>query len=311
MLVAAPERWDEACFAVPAIRALAASGIGVGVLCPDSQRVFWQSVQGVAVVPYPVKTKTKVTAAGISGNWQASLAWEAGYCAEVFKLAGITRRLGPTEKKLGKWLTHPLKFVADPLEHRVRFYLGAVEELGITTTQPEFFAPADFGAAPDRPAVLLCPGSDFGSNHEWDLGRWKQVASSLLDGGFQLSIADVDDARGLGKSLAGELAGRAELLPPSPMAAVLPSLATHHLVVAADGSLPHLAAHAGATCVTLFGPNDPAWKRPLGRRHLAVRRHVECAPCLLSKCPMDLRCQRELDVDRVLQAVTEKLAQLA
>jgi ADP-heptose:LPS heptosyltransferase len=81
----------------------------------------------------------------------------------------------------------------------------------------------------------------------------------------------------------------------------------HGLVVAADGSLPHLAAHVGSTCVTLFGPNDPAWKRPLGKRHAVVRRHVECAPCLLAKCPMDLRCQKELEAERVWIALRGKL----
>ena len=40
------------------------------------------------------------------------------------------------------------------------------------------------------------------------------------------------------------------------------------------------------TDVTLFGPNDPAWKRPLGKRHAVVRRHVECAPCLAARCAM-------------------------
>jgi ADP-heptose:LPS heptosyltransferase len=84
-------------------------------------------------------------------------------------------------------------------------------------------------------------------------------------------------------------------------------LAGYRLVIAADGSLPHLAAHAGATCVTLFGPNDPVWKRPLGRRHTVVCRHVECTPCLLGKCPLDMRCQRELATDRVWAAVRKQL----
>jgi heptosyltransferase-2 len=84
-------------------------------------------------------------------------------------------------------------------------------------------------------------------------------------------------------------------------------LAAYGFVIAADGSLPHLAAHVGATCVVLFGPNDPAWKRPLGRRHAIVRRDVECAPCLLAKCPLDLRCQIELESERVWQAVARVL----
>jgi ADP-heptose:LPS heptosyltransferase len=91
------------------------------------------------------------------------------------------------------------------------------------------------------------------------------------------------------------------------LGSTLPALAAHRFVIATDASLPHLASHLGGTCVTLFGPNDPAWKRPLGRRHVIVRRHVECAPCLLAKCPMDLRCQLELLHDRVWQAICGKL----
>jgi hypothetical protein len=34
---------------------------------------------------------------------------------------------------------------------------------------------------------------------------------------------------------------------------------------------------------------------------------VECAPCLLAKCPMDMRCQNELSVDRVWSVIQEKL----
>ena len=90
-----------------------------------------------------------------------------------------------------------------------------------------------------------------------------------------------------------------------PLAEVLPLLAVHELTVAADGSLPHLAAHAGSTCVTLFGPNDAVWKRPLGKRHKVVKRHVECAPCLSAACLFDGRCQTELEVARVMAAIRE------
>lgn len=308
MLIAAPERWDEACFAVPAIRAIAASGLVTGVLCREDQRLFWETVEGIVVVDFPVKAKAKVVAAGIAGAWQASMVWENGFTAEVFKLAEISKRLGPDEKRLKKLLTHPFTFSAKPLEHRVRYYLAAVEELGIATAKPEFFAPVRNADGLEMNSVMLCPGSDFGPTHEWPLERWKVVAEAVLQTGRHVTIANFGGAKGLGKTLADELGGRAEFYEASLFSETLPVLGAHGFVIAADGSLPHLAAHAGATCVTLFGPNDPAWKRPLGRRHSVVRRHVECAPCLLPKCPMDMRCQRELETERVLQAVGEKLA---
>ncbi|MEY4569334.1 MAG: hypothetical protein RLZZ398_773 [Verrucomicrobiota bacterium] len=307
MLVAAPERWDEACFAVPALRALVASGLGAGVLCAAAQREFWETVEGLTVIDFPAKAKPRAVAAGISGRWEASLAWETGMAAEAFKIAAIPRRLGADERKLTKLLTHPLGFTAGPLEHRVRHYLAAVEEIGIETGRAEFFAPASLGIVPKPGAVLLCPDSDFGPSHEWPVERWVEIGRKLIESGKRVTVTSGDGGRGRGTFLAKNLGESVDFFQTTPLAGVLPFLAVHGLVIAADGSLPHLAAHAGATCVTLFGPNDPAWKRPLGRRHAVVRRHVECAPCLLTKCPLDQRCQNELEADRVWQTVREKL----
>lgn len=305
-MVGAPERWDEACFAVPAVRALVASGLTVGVVCPERQREFWQTVNGVSVISFSETAKPKHVAAEIAKRWDASLAWEPGNTADIFKIAGIPRRLGPALVK--KSVTHPLTKFPGPLEHRVRHYLAAVEEMGINTARPEFFAPADLGVAPDPAAVLLCPGSDFGENHEWPAAQWVDIANRILEQGRRITVASVDGGRGLAKSVGAALGGAAEFFHAAPLAGAMPVLAVHGLVVAADGSLPHLAAFAGSTCVTLFGPNDPQWRRPLGKRHTIIRRHVECAPCLSPKCVMDLRCQNELTTDRVWSAVAAKLA---
>lgn len=303
MLVAAPERWDEACFAVPAVRALMASGLETGVICRQEQKEFWETLPGLEVLAFPAATKAKAAAAEIRSGWQASLAWEAGFAASAVTNAGVPRRLGPDDRKLKHQLTHPLVYAVKPLEHRVRFYLAAVEEMGIDTLNPAFFAPVDLGIEPVATAVLLSPDSDFGASHEWSLDGWLEIARKLADSGRRVTIAGMTGCRGMAKALAGKLGSGVEFFEASPLSGTLPLLEVHGLIVAADGSLPHLAAHAGATCVTLFGPNDPAWKRPLGKRHHVVRRHVECAPCLLAKCPLDLRCQRELEVDRVWAAV--------
>jgi ADP-heptose:LPS heptosyltransferase len=307
MLVAAPERWDEACFAVPALRALMASGLEVGVICRDEQKAFWKTLPGLGVLAFPSNTSPKLAAAGLRGNWQAALLWEVGFAADAVKTAAVPRRLGPDERKLKKLLTHPLMFSGKPLDHRVRFYLSAIEEIGINTLNPEFFAPVAPIAKPLTDTVLLGPDSDLGASHEWPLDRWQEITRKLLDSCHKVTIAFVDGGRGLGKRLALEVGGDIGLLQASSLSVAMPLLAGYRWVVAADGSLPHVASHLGATCVTLFGPDDPQWRRPLGRRHSVVRRHVECAPCLLAKCPLDLRCQIELETTRVWEAVREKL----
>lgn len=307
MLVAAPERWDEACFAVPALRALIASGLGVGVICRDAQKAFWKTLPGLEVLAFPPNTSAKLAAAAIRGNWQAALLWQAGFAADAVKIAAVPRRLGPDERSLVKRLTHPLSSAVKPLDHRVRFYLAAMEEIGVNTLNPDFFAPAAPGAGTLTDTVLLAPDSDFGASHEWPPDRWREITRRLLDSGRQVTIAFVDDGRGLGKRLALDIGGGTGLLQATSLSVAMPLLAACRWVVAADGSLPHVAAHLGATCVTLFGPDDPQWRRPLGRRHSVVRRNVECAPCLLAKCPLDLRCQNELETERVWDAVGEKL----
>jgi len=309
MLVAAPERWDEACFMVPALRALMGSGLKVGVICGAEQCEFWQTLPGLEVIERPRKMRELVPV--IAGNWQAALLWHEGFAADAVMLADLPRRLGPGLPKLAKQLTHPLGFAENPLDHRVRFYLSALEEMGISTTQADFFAPADIGIEPQAGAVLLSPESDSGASHEWLLDGWLEIGRSLMDAGRRVTVAGMGPRRkSLAETLAGELGGGVEFFHAAPLAGTLPLLAVHRLVVAADGSLPHLAAHVGATCITLFGPNDPQWKRPLGKRHAVVKRHVECAPCLLEKCPLDLRCQRELEVDRVWAAVSAKLTDM-
>jgi ADP-heptose:LPS heptosyltransferase len=303
MLLGLPGRWDEACFAVPAVRALEKSGLLGGLVLREEQAEFWKSVSGLPRIAFSEKTSAGKLAGEMRGKWEASLVWEDGIVAKAFATAKITQRLGPEKAMPGKFLSHPLDVAEGATEHRVRLYLKTCERMGVAVDKPEFFASADLGIAPEPGTVLLCPGSDFGASHEWPLDRWQELGEALRAMGRRITVAGGVGGRGLGKMLAERLGGETGFFHAEPLAGALPLLAAQELTVAADGSLPHLAAHAGSTCVTLFGPNDAAWKRPLGKRHKVVKRHVECAPCLSAKCLLDGRCQTELEVARVLAAI--------
>ncbi|MGD7654123.1 MAG: glycosyltransferase family 9 protein [Verrucomicrobiales bacterium] len=303
MLIAAPDRWDEACFSVPAVRALIASGLGIGMICQEEQVNFWKTIANLQVLDFPAKSSTRAIAYGLSPNWKAALIWQPGFATHAIKAAGIPQRLGPAHPKLAKILTQTTFISSAPLDHRVRFYLSAVEELGIKTRNPQFFAPAGTIDPNTPPLVLLCPESDFGPSHEWPLDRWIELTAKLVANQTPVRIASLRGNNGPANALAEALHLGEHLLNLADLGTALPQLHQQPVTVAVDGSLPHLASHAGSTCVTLFGPNNPAWKRPLGTRHIVVRKHAECAPCLLPKCPMDLRCQNELDVERVWNAV--------
>lgn len=310
MLVAAPVRWDEACFSVPAVRALIASGLSVGVLCEERQVPFWEKIHGLDVVGYPSKPDVKKMATSLAGAWSGALVWEVGTAAEIVTRAQIAKRIGPEIKALRKMLTHPVNLAKEPgpVEHRVKFYLSLVEKLGVTTTRAEFFAPAESSGPPVDATVLLCPDSDFGGAYEWPLERWVELASALKTEGAKLTIAGVSGTRGKGKILAQKMGEEDRFIEARPLAGALDLFAAHELVIAVESSLPHVAAFAGATCITLFGPGDPASRRPLGRQHGIARRHVECTPCFLERCPLNLRCQDELTVDRVMKVISDKVS---
>jgi ADP-heptose:LPS heptosyltransferase len=298
--VAAPVEWREACLSVPALRALQRMGLEVSLLCPERQAGFWEASGFGEVAGYSEKASVRELA-GRMKEAKVSLAWEAGLAADAMAKAGVPRRLGPPAKGLVKGLTEPVEVdgQAGPVQHRVRFYLSLVEKLGAQAMVAENFAPVVTGVPRAMERVLLVPDSDFGSHFEWPVERWEAVARDLLERGKQLWIATVGPKGAALAKAVSEATGVVLVFPG------LDDLSSCGLCIAADGSVPHLAAHVGTTCVVLFGPGEPEWMRPLGRRHVIVRRKVECSPCHAPKCRMDLRCQHELEVAEVLRVLAE------
>lgn len=308
LLVISPVRWNEACFSVPSVRALIAAGLDPIVLCAEEMREFWQSIPGLEVMTYASSAKAKLIAADLSvKNFHSVLMWEAYPAADAARLAKISNRIGPAIKPLKNILTQAIEIDEAAMDHRVRFYLQTTMQMGVETYLPEFFAALGLPAALRGEQILLCPDSDFGSSHEWPLDRWLEIARELIDAGTKLLLIRTNTGRQLASRMAEALGDAVECKDIGAAHEAFPLFASHRFVIGADGSLPHLASHFGATCVVLFGPNDPQWKRPLGKRHMVLRHHVECAPCLLAKCPLDLRCQSELETARVVKAIQEAI----
>ncbi|MEK7954142.1 glycosyltransferase family 9 protein [Luteolibacter soli] len=297
LLVAAPVEWREACLSVPALRAIQRMGVTVEVLCPERQSGFWKATGFEAVMSYGERASARELASRLKDR-KTVLLWEAGVAADACVKAGVARRLGPQTKDLAKRLTEPVALVEapGPVRHRVRFYLDLAGKLGAETMVAENFTALQLDVPRAVERVLLVPDSDFGGHYEWPLDRWVAVAKDLVGKGRQLRIASGAKGSALAKAIPE--AEAVTLAWPA-----LEELASCSLCVAADGSVPHLAAHVGTTCVVLFGPGEPEWMRPLGKQHVIVRRKVECSPCHAPKCRMDLRCQNDLEVEEVLRAI--------
>lgn len=303
ILIAIPERWDECCFALPALRALANTGLAGGIFVHERFSDLMGGFLNLPQVIYTDRCRTSKLVREVRGFWETSLSWDEGIAAKVFYKAHVPTRIGNRDNIPLKWLTHPLEAAEGAVEHRVKKYIKSCEELGISVANPEFFRSHSHAASCIPKTVLLSPDSDYGLSHEWPLERWHELGAALQEKGFIITVHASEGGRELGKKLSATL--KTGNISPSSheLGRWYPHLAEYETTVSVDGSLPHLAALAGSRCVTIFGPNDPHWKRPLGKLNRVVQFRVECAPCLSAKCLLDGRCLNEVTVERVLSAI--------
>jgi heptosyltransferase-2 len=317
ILFAAPLDPLEAFFSVPALRAIrhARPNATLGVVFPETQRAIWENTAHLdCLIPYPAKSSARNLVSLLEKRldaWESIFLWEPGEVAKAAQAAAIKQRIGYPEKGLARRLSEPLSNfeTPGPIVHRVRHYLNLIEVLGLPGFVPESFAtPGVRGPASGR-TLVVAPGSTFGPNHEWPIERFAGVLRALATAMPDLSMVLLSEAarpqpaRALGQLLEGQVVIEAANL--SEVFAVLDS---GSLLFASDNLLVHSAAHLGLPAAVVFGPNDPDWRRPLGRQNTILRHKVECSPCLLPKCPLDLRCQHELSVDAVTSMLRDALA---
>lgn len=287
--IAAPACPRDACFSLPAVRALAEAG-PVGILAPETQSWLWQAAAIGEIRPIPEGSSRQIRP--LFDGIHRVLLWEAGNIADAAAKAGVRERVGLPAPGLARRLTRPLERVVQlgPPEHDVRRFLDTATLLGAGPFEPRHFAPL----APTGARTLhLAPGSSFGSHFEWPLERWSELLDLLAPDPAQVRVVS-SEPRILAWAADRELA----TIDPGD-----PGAFTAGLFVSADSPLPHLAAAMGTTCAVLYGPGDPALHRPLGKQHAAIRRKAECSPCFASKCVMDLRCQLEIEAVRAADLI--------
>ena len=158
--------------------------------------------------------------------------------------------------------------------------------------------------------VGLHLGAAFGPSKRWPAKSFGRLAA-LLDRNAlcplllgpsesnQMATAIVEDAGCPVPSLVGR--DRPALLP-----GLLSRLAC---LVSGDTGVAHLAAALRVPTVTLFGPTDPRRSAPRAKTARVVCRHVACAPCFLTKCPIDHICMTGIDPEGVLSEVRSAVGQ--
>jgi len=318
--VVSPLDFREACFSVPAVRALRNShpDAVISILCPASQSDMWKRVAAAVdhIVEYQGRSSARQIASKLGEadlKFDSAILWEECNAAKAISGAGVAQRLGYGAKQLEQRLTDIITVVdmSGPIQHRVRYYLNLVAQLGADAFVKSSFEVPQLPSAPEKLCVAIAPFSEYGRAYHWPMERIIEVMKVLSERFPDVSWTVFEPVAGSVK--ASELDEFQALIKEQDLCVqyrhrgddLYDALAKHTVMLASDGDLAHMAAHVGLPAVVIFGPNAPEWKRPLGKQSIVVRDHVVCSPCFLEKCPLDSRCQTQVTVDMVIDGVEQ------
>lgn len=245
--------------------------------------------------------------------------------------ARIPERIGYDLDGRGFLLTHRASpRIASLRRHQVYYYLDLLFQTGLADrdylSDPGFrpdigLKPsADWigkaqdllegqGADLSRPLVVLNPGAYFGSAKRWFPQRYAQVADLVIERfGAEVAIVGSAGEKRIADEIAREMRAPPRILSgATDLMTLMGVLAASRCFVTNDSGPMHLAAALGVAQVALFGSTDDVATGPFSPRATVIRKTVECSPCLLRECPIDLRCFSRISVGEVAEAVSSVL----
>lgn len=240
--------------------------------------------------------------------------------ALIFKLAGVTGRIGFAGEGRSLLLTRALKAPEEP-QHRARQYLYLLERLTRRTAafhNPQIYLShediqrgedvlKEHGMSYDDPFAAISPQA-VAESRRWGTDNYGLLAKRLAgDIGCRVILlgtkADTeagDAAAHHAPSSVVNLCGQTDLM----AAAAILSFA--RVFVGNDSGLAHLAAAVGCPVVVLSGPDDPAETSPLTDKKKVIIRDIDCISCVKNVCPKSgddfMRCMKLIDMEEVVDA---------
>jgi len=238
-----------------------------------------------------------------------------GYSTDGRKLL-LTRSGLPRIKRLGR--------------HQIYYYLDLLYQVGLSDRdylsdsdfKPDIHlvpAPnavesaaqllADNGVVRERPVVGVNPGAFFGSAKRWFIDRYAALADLLIQRlDAQVLIFGSAGEREIADGIRGMMQCRPIILAgTTDLRSLLALISRCDLFITNDSGPMHLAAALDTPQIALFGSTDEIATGPYSSKALVVHKHVECSPCLLRECPLDLRCFDRIQVDEVYELAKTSL----
>ncbi len=246
-------------------------------------------------------------------------------------LAGIPERIGYSLHGRRFLLTARARpRIKENHRHQVYYYLDLLHQTGLCSrdylNDPHFkpdihLSPTAAGLdharhllersglSTDQPLVAINPGAAYGPVKRWFPERYAELADQLIEKRkTQVVLVGSSDELPLAEKI-GRLMRQSPtiLTGQTTLTTLLGLLSSCDLLVTNDSGTMHLAAALDIPQIALFGSTDEVATGPLSPKAEVIHKHVECSPCLLRECPIDLRCFSRMEVDEVYEAADDLL----
>jgi heptosyltransferase-2 len=243
--------------------------------------------------------------------------------AAVMLISGIPERIGYATDGRSLLLTRRARPRIKELDrHQIYSYLDLLYQTGLSPR--DYLEDPDFepdihlkagqkdirradqllqtvGPSSQGPLVIMNPGAYYGPAKRWFTDRYAALADRLIDG-VNADIVLIGSREE--KTLAEEIQTLTQhplkiLTGQTDLPSLMGLLSRCDLFVTNDSGPMHLAAALDTPQIALFGSTDEVATGPFSRKARVLHKHVECSPCLLRECPIDLRCFSRISVDEV------------
>lgn len=162
--------------------------------------------------------------------------------------------------------------------------------------------------SPERPAIALMAGAEFGPSKQWPIAHFRQVASELIDKGYQIWVLGGPKDHTDGESIVTRLGPYAHnLCGKTKLVDAVDLLSVVECAISNDSGLMHVAAAVGTYVHGIYGSTSEVFTPPLTENKTIHNLHLECSPCFKRVCPLGhTNCQKQLSPANILEAFSQK-----
>jgi lipopolysaccharide heptosyltransferase II len=314
----------DAVMSVPAVRAIKRhEGAHVAVLTPEKIADVWRLVPEVdEVIAFPAPSIFGVAKMIRGRGFTTGVIFPNSLRTGLeMWLARIPRRVGFAGHRRRWLLTDAVRDeketpAAGPGRHQAHHYLRLAKFLGAHDPGDESFgfpnAAQKKARDPGAPArIAICAGAEYGPAKRWLPERFADVVEAVSRSAVcRWQLVGTAKDRPVGAEIATlckNPANLENLCGKTTLAQLIALLRESDALLTNDTGTMHLAALLGVPTVAIFGSTEPALTGPLGSGHAVVRKRAECSPCFLRECPIDFRCMKEIETEKVIAAVRSAL----